>query len=68
MDLSLYISPWVVTALAVIHLIAQIITIVVILLETHSPAKAMAYILVVIVFPVLGTNKSAGSFMIRRFC
>lgn len=54
MDLSLYISPWAFIALAVIHLIAQIITIVVILLETHSPAKAMAYILIVIIFPVLG--------------
>jgi hypothetical protein len=50
MDLSSYISSWAVTALAVINLIAQIIIIVVILLETHSPAKAMAYLIVVIVF------------------
>lgn len=43
-----------VTVLAVIYLIALMIGILVILPETKSAAKAMAYILVVIVFPVLG--------------
>lgn len=43
MKIDLIISPSAVTALVVFYLIARISTIVIILLQTHSAAKAMAY-------------------------
>ena len=50
----MHLSPLRFYFLAGIYLIALISTIVKILLETHSSAKTLAYIIVVIMFPVLG--------------